>query len=407
MLMIKRLGTPKLVAMPALACLLLSACSATAPRQTRFMREGSDLEVSADELRIRVRAMAGRFSGLLVESADRMMASTDDPEARRIALNWKVHGIPAMQTALFQPDPLAAAVDSWAFIEQIKNFLVSDDAAHFPDAVLTESLALVTRMEEEIEALGRQITSPEGFERTRERITAWAAEHPITGSLATRPTTVQELAKFTAETSPGLREAVGVLTVGLDDIWARLDVYSNYLPKQARWEAELLIDEMTRGHDLGTVLADLGRITDSIDRIADTVETAPNLVSEERKAILAVLHAERVAAFEALGAELTRAFEFLNDERVETIESSLRSERLATMEYLTAERELVLAALRGERAMAMRELEAIVGGLAEDAMIRVVDHAFLRLLQLLSIVLIVGIIVVLLARGFLRRGEPA
>ena len=42
-----------------------------------------------------------------------------------------------------------------------------------------------------------------------------------------------------------------MLTVGLEDIWARLDVYSNYLPKQARWEAELLIDELMSGNEVG------------------------------------------------------------------------------------------------------------------------------------------------------------
>jgi hypothetical protein len=394
----------RLFAVAAFSFLLLAGCSTSAPKQTRFMRESTGLTISADELRIKVRALAGRFSGLIVEAADRMMASTDDPEARRIVLHWKVHGIPAMQSALFQSDPLAAVIDAWAFIEQMKIFLTSELAAHFPEAVLTESLELVTRMEREIENLGHQITTPEGFERTRGRITAWAAEHPITGSIATRPTTAQELAEFTAETNPGLRQAVGVLTVGLEDVWARLDVYSAYLPKQARWEAELLIDDLMRGNDAGAALSDFGRITSSIDRIAETVETAPDLIAEEREAILAALHAERVAAFDTLGRELTRAFQLLSEERVDTIENSLRNERIATLSHLTAERELVLAAIREERVLAMQELDAIVGGLAEDALTRVVDHIFVRLLQLLAIVLIVGIAVVLLLRRFMVRG---
>lgn len=46
---------------------VFAACSTSTPRQTRLM-EKTDLTVSAAQLQVQVRSLAGRFSGLMEEA---------------------------------------------------------------------------------------------------------------------------------------------------------------------------------------------------------------------------------------------------------------------------------------------------------------------------------------------------
>ena len=41
-----------------------------------------------------------------------------------MALRWKINSIPAMQTATFQLDPLAALADAWGLTAQMEQILL-------------------------------------------------------------------------------------------------------------------------------------------------------------------------------------------------------------------------------------------------------------------------------------------
>jgi hypothetical protein len=379
-------------AIALILAVLGAACTMKAPSQTRFMKEGGDLEVSAEELRIKVRALALPFSGIIEEASDRLILASPDSDTRIRALRFKANAIPAVQSALFKQDPLAALHDIWALVIQIRDFVSDEVAVDIPPEQRAIALEAVDRMEKDVEALARSITTPDNFEDARELVHRWAAANPIEESLVSRRATDAELAAFTAEANPGLTKTIGTLSTGLGDVWSRLDVYSAFLPKQARWQAELAVTELMAGADPATVLADLHRITDAIDRISLTVEQAPGLVASEREEVLRTLQEERIIALETLHQEITTAYEFISQERINLIERSLRQERVAILEALTAERIAILEAISQERIAAMEELDRVAGGLAENAMRRVVDHLFLRLAQLLAVLLVIAVI---------------
>jgi hypothetical protein len=358
-------------------------CSFTAPSQTRFMRK-ADIDVSAEELRIRVRGLAGPFSGIMEEAADDYLEVSTDPEGRRRALLFKINGIPAMQTALFDQDPLAALLDAWVLVAQMRLF-ITDAANETTPESRTHMKRAVDRMEEQIEELATSISVDGDISEIRDRVYAAAEETPIDVSFVTRRSTATEIADFTAETSPGLRSAVGQLSFGLGDVWARMDVYAAYVPKQARWQAELVAADLFGGRDPGTTIDDFSRLTDSIDRIADTVEQAPGLVESERREILDALTHERIAVLEAIHRELLGMYSFVDQQRRTTFENEIVAQREAILTMLTKERIAIVEAIGAERRAMVEEMDDVVGGLAEDAMLRVVDRLFLRLLQLLAV----------------------
>ena len=77
------------------------SCATKTPTQTTLMQK-TDLTISAATLRIQVRSLADRYSGLMEKAGEAVLAEEDDPRMRRHALMWLTNGIPAMQQALFR-----------------------------------------------------------------------------------------------------------------------------------------------------------------------------------------------------------------------------------------------------------------------------------------------------------------
>ena len=167
-------------------------------------------------------------------------------------------------------------------------------------------------------------------------------------------------------------EAAAEFTTSVDDLNRKIDVYSDQLFRQARWEAELL------GSDLR--LADLPplaeravqsaeRATATLDRIAPDFERAV-AVAESTPALVA---SERKAAIDALGEDLTRTITFLQQERI------------AALQQVTAER---IAAINAISQTVTEERKALHQDIKRIGL-ELVDHAVWRLAQLVAAVLVV------------------
>ncbi len=377
--------TCRLCAIVGAIGITLTACSTSAPRQTKFM-QGEDVTVSAEELRIQVRALAVPFSGIMEEAADDFIGDIDEPIWIEKALLWKINGIPAMQRALYAQDPLAALLDAWVLLAQMRDYFEAGAGSEDGRLGRLYALEAIDRMDEQIEQLARSISATGNIEEGRKFVKELAGGSHVDETFSTRPSSAAQLAKFTAEARPGIGSAVGALTTSLGDVWSRMDVYSAYLPKQARWQAELMVLEVAGGRDPGEVFDQFGTITDSIDRIAATVEQTPGFVSEERTAILVALQAERVIALQTLSDELEAAYEFISRERVAAFTEDLAEERRVVLEALTNERIATMKAIHEERVATMAEFRQTVGGLSEDALTRLVDRIFVQLLVLIVVV---------------------
>src|SRR5262245_11537103 len=111
------------------AFLAIAVCAACAPvssrRQTDIMAKTGKVSVSAGVLRLRVNDLVDRGAGRIEQTADRIIAESKDAAIRRRALLAKVEVIPALYTAGFRADPLAAAMDVWGFAFQFNEYAES------------------------------------------------------------------------------------------------------------------------------------------------------------------------------------------------------------------------------------------------------------------------------------------
>src|SRR5262245_66101594 len=82
----------------------------------------NDVAITANQLRLRMRSLAGPMTGQIEQAADQIIAGTTDDAVKRAALQWKIEGVPAIRKALFEPDPFSAVMDTWVLVNQMADF---------------------------------------------------------------------------------------------------------------------------------------------------------------------------------------------------------------------------------------------------------------------------------------------
>jgi hypothetical protein len=368
-----------------LMLVVVAACVTKGPRQTRLMKT-TEMTISAAALRVQVRSLADRFSGLMEEVGEEVLKDETDPTARRNALLWLTNGIPAMQQALFQPDPLAALLDGWFLVAQMRAYFERTVA----DGMSARKLELANRALDSMEADIKLIIENSGpnanYERGRQLVYERAAQIPIDESFASRRGSAAFLAEFTARAGGGALRSIGSVTETVEDLVARIDLNAEYIPKLARWQAMILM--MDQGFDtIGSSIENLQYlefVAAEVERLAPLVETLPELVSEERIAVL-----------EALDAYLNKTMSFIDRQRAiligedlraerEAVLAAVREERIAVLEAISEERRIVLETLRDERVATFEDLDHLM----DEAFTREVNKMFARGLVLIGLFLV-------------------
>ena len=372
----------------------LAGCE-TLPKQSVLMqRQKEEFRMSAMELHIRIQQIAYRFSDVIEQTADQIMAESSDPMVRRNALLWKMNAIPAAYTAVFQPEPVVALLDTWAFTVQMAHYFEDGPGVEDFGQYHTIALEASKQLEKEIVDLVLAV-SPEGDIKTvkiRPEVYSWAREHPIRSPLFSRVSVAREFTEAMAQSSKAIG-VVGKLTIGMDEVANRLSLYGQYLPRQARWQAELLLAESNAKDGVKVNVDGVAELVESLDRVLPIIEQAPDLVARERTAAFKAIREERIATLNSIGVQ-----------RVATL-NWLTKERIAVTDALQGERVAALATLREERIASLSDIEAIskrviAGSLAETK--GLIDHFFWRTAQLLVVLviacLIVGVIIVRIAK---------
>ncbi|MFP2901785.1 chemotaxis protein, partial [Corallococcus sp. 4LFB] len=236
---------------------LCGGCASLEPQRSELATRVGRSDLSVAVMRTRVRDLARRFSGLIEALADDLAARSGSPSVAAAMLRFKANAVPAVQSSLFKPDPVAALIDTWVLLAQLEEALPRSAAGASPELVARAHDSLVA-LESQLEAEWREVTGREDVTGARDQVHAWAAEHPLTGPLVTRESTTALLASLTDVTGGGLRSTAAGLVEDTRDLTARVDLYATSLPRQARWQAELVATGALRAPTVQAALAELG-----------------------------------------------------------------------------------------------------------------------------------------------------
>ena len=214
--------------------------------------------MSAADLRARVNDLADRLASGLERPADRISTETRELLVRRRALAFKVDVIPAVYTAAYRADPLVAAMDTWGLTFQIREYLETGagrDAfgAQQPLARRRPATSLPSRR-----VRPEMATSQKTFETARAKMGSWVASHPIEHAFSARSSIAPVLAQWRSEDRDAF-VAVGEMTDTVQNLSERLNTYAAQMPRQVRWQAELLVPELAADHDVTGLLTAAGR----------------------------------------------------------------------------------------------------------------------------------------------------
>ena len=389
-----------------LALLAQGCMSGNGTKKTSSVKSTKNVQSSMPELSSRNQSMLALYSAEIEVAADRIISESPSPVTQRQALVWKVDAIPVMQTSLLNTDPVAAVLDTWAFIFQMTAYmertaLKQKFGESYP--VVAETLR---NMDAEMEQLVRLGAPTANVADLRQRVSAWAEAHPIQASLAGRQSADPDVIRKVEQSDLGLTTSIKTLAEGLGDFTARLDSYNVYLPKQARWQAELLLTDFTHDPQISAALSNLALLSNSAAKASGNIEQMPELVDQTRKAFKADVDSERLSAQAFLREELLKTLYALRQERIATIDA-MHGERLATTAEIREERRAAMEVLRNQEIAVMKEFEEISKRAIQDLDTRergLINFFFLRAVELMLLTLV---LCSLLAWVLMRRFVPA
>lgn len=378
-----------LLALMLLIVFMMGCVSGGATRKTSSIKSAKTVESSAAELSSRNQSFLSLYSAEVEAAADKIILQAPSPVAKREALVWKAEAIPVMQTSLLNTDPVAAILDTWVFIFQMTAYMEQPDVKQrFGEShsVVAETLRnMDSQMTQLIQAGAPSANIPD----LRQRASRWAEAHPIQGSLAGRQSVDAELIRRLGESDLGTMASIQALGEGLGDLTARMDSYNVYLPKQARWQGELLLRDVASEPQVKTALSNVAVLSDTLAKTSSSMDRMPELMGQARQAIRADLEDQRLATQAFLRNERLEALDALQQERIATV-AGLDRERLAATADLRGERQMVLDALENQETAIMKSVNAASDKAIQDIDRRsrgLIDHFFVRALELVLLTL--------------------
>lgn len=382
--------TPKILALVALTP-LLTACASGSQTRAGLAQSAPNVTMTTPELRIRMSLLAEGFSAIVEAAADSIMEQATEVDIKRRALMWKASAIPNFQQSVFISDPLAALIDGWAFILQMEEFFAtgagSDVFGDLQPMAVRASAVLVNHAT----TIARIATTDSGYVNGEQFVTEWTRDHPIQSLLFARQHTATAWAALLGGGARGGLAAAADINESITVISNRMSMYAAALPKQARWQAEIMLWEVLDDPQTQAFLGEVASIDSAVVSIGEQFGDIRNVF---------------VDIDDILNRTVDRAFEEM-DEQVAAMMDSALQENGAFAAMIDAQRQAIFDDVSAQRVAAMEELDSVVQHAVRVAVAdstEVIDHLFLRIVQLLA-----GLIVIVVIAGaiFMRRKRPA
>jgi len=220
---------PALRLSSVLCVLLLLSLGCVAGGNTRkksLAKVAKNVTSSAPELSSRNQSLLALYSAEIETAADKVISESPSRTARRQALEWKDEAIPAMQTSLLNTNPIAAVLDTWAFIFQMRTYLERPALKQSLGELQAVVATTVKDMEAEMERTVRLGSPTANVTDLRQRVFTWADAHPIQGGLAGRQSLDPDLISKAEQSDLGAMASIKALGESVGDLTARLDSYN-------------------------------------------------------------------------------------------------------------------------------------------------------------------------------------
>jgi hypothetical protein len=323
-------------------CLAAAGCRTVEPKEGLLEQTVQDSQLTSHQLRVLVNDYLLHYAIRVEQTADQILARTDDPTIRRSALLWKTNGIAAGFRAASRPDSLGAFLDSWILAKQSAQLFASPAGARmfgpWQTSVTQQCLEFDNRLREIEQMIGRELPLGEAF------AIDFARDFPVENLFLDRESLST---RYIDQLQPEVKEAfeiLGSLDENVTQLKKLVVVYGEFLPKHARWQSELFLLDSQNVPAVSRPVEALDSVALAAANLATTANTLPAIVAGEREALRQIV----------------------TDERTATLHEVDRM-REATIADLQGERNLILDAVRSERQVLTETLSAEIAAVTRDA----------------------------------------
>ena len=269
---------------PALVLLLASGCA-----QMPFTGYGTSSEYTEAELRDDLTDFVGRFSATVTGAAEDISARTHSRTVRRRSLLWRLRVIPLMHDLAFQDDPRSAFVDILGVTTSMKLYLVEGDGRESFGESQPLAIAAANEVHDQALEIGPRFLDAGEMERLTEEVERIARRYPIRGpdfsvrSVESALAVADEMSSFDwvvrIPMSP-FRALEGVSDAALavrevNETATELAHILDQLPRQNRWQIELLLYDIEDRDTVIQGLAAFEQMAASIDRVSQALARLP------------------------------------------------------------------------------------------------------------------------------------
>lgn len=349
-------------------------CQSLMPTSNKGLLEQltPEAQLSSHQLRVLVNDFALRFNSRVEEGADRILAQTSERTIRRNAILWKKNATSTAFRAASRTDSLAAYLDLWILNRQMAALFTSPEGSRLFGPFQAIAVETCRDLEPDLKniytAIGSDLPLGENF------VAKFAADYPLRNLYLERESLSARYVQAVGEPTRELYQVVGQLQENLTELQKLSIVYAEHVPKQSRWEAELLLLDATDIETIAQPLAQFSAMADSVAQVTPIVTAVPLMIHQERHQLQQFVAQERLATMEQIDRMREATMGDIERERVAVLDA-VREERIAAGQQLDMG---LTRALYAADEISRQRTDEIAGH--GEAMI---DHAFGRVQEIL------------------------
>lgn len=381
-----------------LLTMTMGACISTKPpSRTGLITAAPHVVESSRQIVMRLDEFTAWFLGAVEFRADQIRDRSGDPDIDLAGLVWKMNVTSAMLRATSHNDPLLSLLDAWVLSYQMQDFFTTGLGADDFGELTPIAVQLSDTVLQEIEGIANRIATAQGVTTGRQMVVAFASANPVVNELFLRRSVASEIIATMPQSTRDAFAAVGAVTETLESLTARLAIYMDYMPRQARWQAELLLEQPRYSALIDEASDSMLALRSTIESIGDVVAESPALDEGFTDAVDGVVDAleQAVDELETLVDRQRRLIESVIADKQDQITGFVQSERIAVMNEAN---QTVLRVLDRVDALS-QELIAEAGTMSEAR----VNQIYWRVLQLIGVAFFAALGILIASRLLPRR----
>jgi|MDTC01.3.fsa_nt_gb hypothetical protein len=305
--------------------LLLCSCGTFSREKGLLDQAVPDAKISSHNLRAMITEYVPSYAHTIESTADRILAQSQDTTIRQNALLWKINAISAGFGAASRADPLVSYVDLWILNRQMTNMFDSQATDPYFGPWQPDAIASCRELDRRLLQINSKFEShlndiPTFVDKT-------AAAHPMQDLYFQRAPLATENIEKIAKPKQEVLQVLASMQDDVKDLQRFSALYAEFLPKQAKWQAELLALTLHQTpvmkaslEKLAVTSESMNQLAISADRLQGTVDRElqqlPGLVDEQRRLTMLDLERIQAATIAELRLEREAVMQVLHEEQI-------------------------------------------------------------------------------------------